>query len=110
MTSELKLAKSDDNGELSSRNYITYGLNADFLRDFTGDYAAKRTGLAELHRLPQSIVKLQDEPTEPAKQGLNGRDQPLNGAPNPNKAEKTALMIYSGSSIGFQPQRGAIES
>jgi hypothetical protein len=93
-------------------NYIHYGLTADYLRETPGDYAAKRTGLAELHRAPHLTEKLQNEPTEPAKQALNGRDQPVNGAPNRKKAEKTAwlLMIYSGRSICFRPQRGAIES
>jgi hypothetical protein len=42
-------------------NYIHYGLTADYLRETPGDYAAKRTGLAELHRAPHLTEKLQNE-------------------------------------------------
>jgi hypothetical protein len=110
MASEFKSATSDENGEISSGNYESYGLSPDYLHERHDNYAAKPTGLSELHLTPHLTEKLQNDPTEPAIQALNGRDRPLNGAPNRKKAEKTALMIYSGSSICFRPQRGAIES
>jgi hypothetical protein len=83
------------------RTQRTHGLTADFLRKILGDYAAKRTGIAEFRLAPHLTEKLQNDPTEPAKQALNGRNQAVNGAPNRKKAEKTAwlLMLYSGSSI-----------
>jgi hypothetical protein len=80
MTSELESAKSDENGEISSGNYINYGFNVDSLRELAGDYASKRAGLSELRLAPDLTEKLQNDPTEPAKQALNGRGQPVNGA------------------------------
>jgi hypothetical protein len=99
--SELKSAKSDENGDISSGNSINYGLTADYLHESHGNYAAKRASLSELRLAPDLTEKLPNDPTEPAKQALNGRNQAVNGAPNRKKAEKTPwlLMLYSGSSI-----------